>query len=195
VRLILEENSRYGWGPRKILKRLRLRYPGQSWPARSTVFDILARHGRVIPRDRRRHWKHPGAAPVNTTAPNQTWTVDFNGQFRMHNGVYCYPLTILDHHSRYLLCGHGLTDIGSEYVNPQFLRLSRGFGLPDGPSSFPSKGRSTAGPKTTSKREHQLSSRRAVKRLTATRIQVKPWTRRPKAATKARVSSTGLRTT
>ena len=131
VRLILEENSRFSWGPRKILKRLRTRYPERSWPARSTVFDILARHGRVIPRHRRRHWKHPGAAPVSTTAPNQIWTVDFKGQFRMRNGVYCYPLTILDHYSRYLLCCHGLTDIGSQHAKPQFLRLFRECGLPD----------------------------------------------------------------
>jgi hypothetical protein len=89
VELILKESARYGWGPRKILKRLRTRYPEQSWPARSTVFDILERHGRVQPRHRRRRWKHPGAAPVNTTAPNQIWTVDFKGQFLIyHLGWY-----------------------------------------------------------------------------------------------------------
>jgi len=131
VQLILEENSRYGWGARKILKRLRTRYSGRSWPSRSTIFDILERHGRVVPRHRRRRWKHPGAAPVNTTAPNQIWTVDFKGEFLMRNGLYCYPLTILDHFSRYLLCCHGLLDVRTEPVKRHFLRLFREHGLPD----------------------------------------------------------------
>ena len=131
VRLILEENSRYGWGARKVLKRLKTRHPDRTWPARSTVFDILERHGRVVPRHRRRHWKHPGVAPVNTTAPNQIWTVDFKGQFRMRNGLYCYPLTILDHFSRYLLCCHALHDVCGDGVKPQFIRLFREHGLPD----------------------------------------------------------------
>jgi len=131
VELILDENKRYSWGPRKILKRLRSHYPGRRWPARSTISDILERHGRVLPRRRRRHWTHPGAAPINTTAPNQIWTVDFKGQFRMRNGLYCYPLTILDHFSRYLLCCQGLHDVCAEGVKPQFLRLFRECGLPD----------------------------------------------------------------
>jgi len=131
VAQILDENSRYGWGARKILKRLRTRDPERAWPARSTVFDILERHGRVQSRRRRRRWKHPGAAPFNTTAPNQIWTVDFKGQFRTRNGVYCYPLTIVDHFSRYLLCCHGLLDVRGEGVKPQFQRLFREHGLPD----------------------------------------------------------------
>jgi len=131
VQLILEENARYGWGARKVLKRLQTRFPERVWPARSTVCDILDRSGRVQPRHRRRRWKHPGAAPINTTAPNQVWTVDFKGHFRMRNGCYCYPLTILDHHSRYLLCCHALPDVSIAGARPQFRRLFRKFGLPD----------------------------------------------------------------
>lgn len=97
VQLILAEHARYGWGARKVLKRLRIRFPHRAWPARSTVCDILARHDCVTPRRRRRRWKHPGAAPLRTTAPNQIWTIDFKGEFKTRNGVYCYPLTIVDH--------------------------------------------------------------------------------------------------
>jgi transposase InsO family protein len=131
VQVILEEHARFGWGARKILKRLRTRDSKQAWPARSTIFDILARHGRVQPRRRRRQWKHPGAAPFNTTAPNQIWTIDFKGQFRLRNGIYCYPLTILDHFSRYLLCCQALPDVGGTGVKPELRSLFRTYGLPD----------------------------------------------------------------
>jgi transposase InsO family protein len=131
VKLILEESDRYGWGARKVRKRLHRRYPRKRWPARSTIGDILQRNGRVRSRRRRTRWKHPGAAPFTTTAPNQVWTVDFKGQFRMRNGCYCYPLTVVDHFSRYLLCLHGLYDIRTEAVMAQFHRLFRTHGLPD----------------------------------------------------------------
>lgn len=131
VRLILAEHARHGWGARKVLKRLRTRFPHHSWPARSTVFDILERHGCVTPRRRRRRWKHPGAAPLRTTAPNQVWTIDFKGHFKTGNGVYCYPLTIVDHFSRYLLCCQGALDVKGEHVKPRMIRLFRECGLPD----------------------------------------------------------------
>ena len=131
VELILKEHSRFGWGARKILKRLRTRDPKRDWPARSTIFDILARHGHVHHRRRRRPWKHPGAAPLTTTAPNQIWTVDFKGQFRMRNRAYCYPLTIIDHFSRYLLGCQALLDVGSAGVKRHLRHLFRTCGLPD----------------------------------------------------------------
>ena len=131
VQLILDEHARFAWGARKILKRLRTRDPKRAWPARSTIFDILARHGRVRHRRRRRHWKHPGAAPFNTTAPNQIWTIDFKGQFRTRNGRYCYPLTVLDHFSRYLLRCQALPDVTGAGVKPHLRRLFRTYGLPD----------------------------------------------------------------
>ena len=131
IALMLEEHRRFGWGARKILKRLRTADPARDWPARSTIFDILARHGRVQPRRRRRRWKHPGAAPLQTTAPNQVWTIDFKGQFRMRNRAYCYPLTVLDHFSRYLLGCQGLPDVGGAGVKPHLRHLFRTGGLPE----------------------------------------------------------------
>jgi putative transposase len=131
VQLILNEHTRFGWGARKILKRLQRHDPRRAWPARSTIFDILARHGRVHHRRRRRQWKHPGAAPLNTTAPNQIWTIDFKGQFRLRSGPYCYPLTVLDHFSRYFLCCQALPDVGGAGVKPHLRQLFRTHGLPD----------------------------------------------------------------
>ena len=69
VKLILLENSRYGWGARKVRKRLLRRYPDKPWPARSTISDILLRNGRVRSRRRRTRWKHPGGRPVQHHGP------------------------------------------------------------------------------------------------------------------------------
>jgi len=131
VALILDEHTRYGWGARKILKRLRTRDPAREWPARSTIFDLLARHDRVRHRRRRQHWKHPGAVPAITTAPNQIWTIDFKGQFRTRNGVYCYPLTVLDHFSRYLLSCHALLSVEGSGAKAVLRQLFRSCGLPN----------------------------------------------------------------
>lgn len=131
VQLILAEYAACGWGARKILKRLTRQDPHRNWPARSTIADILARHGCVQPRRRRRQWKHPGVAPLTTTVPNQVWTIDFKGQFRLRNGQYCYPLTVLDHFSRYLLCCQALPDVGTAGVQPHLRQLFRTHGLPE----------------------------------------------------------------
>jgi len=131
IALILAEHTRYGWGARKILKRLQTMDPAVDWPARSTIFDILARNDRVRRRRSRTHWKHPGAAPLQTTAPNQVWTIDFKGQCRTRDGIYYYPLTIVDHCSRYVLCCQSFPDVKGEGVHRQLRRLFRLHGLPE----------------------------------------------------------------
>ena len=102
VELVLDAKLKYRWGARKLRRVLERNYPRLELPARSTIFDILERHGLVRKKRRRRKWNHPGAVPLRTTAPNQVWTADFKGQFPTRNAVYCYPLTIADHFSRYL---------------------------------------------------------------------------------------------
>ena len=128
--LIVAERKAVHWGARKLLHVLRQRYPSLHWPARSTISDILVRHGLVRSRARRRKWKHPGAAPAVTSEPNELWTTDFKGQFRTADGVYCYPLTIADLHSRYLLRVTGLPNVRTENAKPIFERLFREVGLP-----------------------------------------------------------------
>jgi transposase InsO family protein len=89
------------WGARKLLRVLRDRHPEiEDWPAASTTAELLARRGLVRRRRRRRPQQHPGVVPIVTHAPNDLWTADFKGQFRTANGVYCYPLTIADQHTR-----------------------------------------------------------------------------------------------
>jgi putative transposase len=118
------------WGPAKLLDWLRPRFPGVAWPAISTAGDLLARRGLVTRRRRRRHYLHPGVVPATTTQPNDLWTADFKGHFRTRDGIYCYPLTIADQHTRYLLACHGLLSTKGIGVRPVFERLFREYGLP-----------------------------------------------------------------
>jgi hypothetical protein len=64
--LIVETRQKYGWGAKKLLRILRDRHPTRSWPARSTVKDVLERHNLLRKNRRRRTWAHPGATPVRT---------------------------------------------------------------------------------------------------------------------------------
>ncbi|MGH8920903.1 MAG: integrase core domain-containing protein, partial [Actinomycetes bacterium] len=123
------------WGPRKLLKVLRRRDRREgrpvAWPARSTVADLLRRHGLITPRRRRRFPGHPGRPLTPMTAPNRIWTADFKGQFRTGDGSYCYPLTVQDGFSRYLLGCRGLTGTTGAESRPVFERLFREYGLPE----------------------------------------------------------------
>ena len=118
------------WGPEKLLQWLAPRHPATAWPAISTVGDLLARYGLVKKRRRRRPPHHPGVGPPTTTAPNDLWAADFKGQFRTSDRVYCYPLTVTDQHTRYLLACHGLLSTRGSGVRPIFDRLFREYGLP-----------------------------------------------------------------
>ena len=118
------------WGPAKLLAWLRPRRPALDWPASSTAGDLLARRGLVKKRRRRRHYQHPGVVPPTTAQPNDLWTADFKGHFRTRDGIYCYPLTIADQHTRYLLACHGLLSTRGHGVRPVFDRLFREYGLP-----------------------------------------------------------------
>jgi len=136
VSRLLEARRRHPrWGPRKLLKVLRRhdRCEGrcESWPARSTVADLFRRHGLITPRRRRRFPGHPGRPLTPMTAPNVIWTADFKGQFRTTNGIYCYPLTVQDGFSRYLLACRGLSGTTGAESRPIFERLFREYGLPE----------------------------------------------------------------
>ena len=130
--LICEARRRHpSWGPDKLLDWLGPRHPAVDLPAVSTAGDLLARKGLVKKRRRRRHFEHPGVVPIKTAHPNDLWTADFKGHFRTRDGVYCYPLTVADQHTRYLLACHGLLSTKGLGVRPVFDRLFREHGLPD----------------------------------------------------------------
>lgn len=121
------------WGPRKLLAVLRKREPELSWPAPSTVGGILKRQGLVEGgrRRARRSCSHPGRPSVQASAPNGVWTGDFKGQFRTSDGCLCYPLTVADAYSRFLLGVEGLDSVSESQAWPVFERLFREYGLPE----------------------------------------------------------------
>ena len=129
--LLLETRRKHPrWGPRKLLDYLRPRHADLRLPAASTVGALLKRQGLIEGKRRRRKPRHPGAAPLVTTEANQVWGADFKGEFRMQNGVYCYPLTITDAHSRYLLACQGLPSTKQNGVFEVFEGLFKEMGLP-----------------------------------------------------------------
>ena len=84
------------WGAKKLLAVLHKSHRRWSFPTRSTVCDILSRHGLVPKQRRRRHIGHPGKPISQILAPNDVWSADFKGQFKTGDGLYCYPLTVTD---------------------------------------------------------------------------------------------------
>ena len=109
VSYILAAKSRHSkWGSRKLIAWLKNRHPEKSWPAISTAQLILKREGWVKSRHRRRHTPAYTAPFINSKAPNDVWCADFKGQFRLGDGKFCYPFTLTDSYSRYLLACQGL---------------------------------------------------------------------------------------
>lgn len=131
VEILLELRGKHPtWGPKKLLKVLRRRGPSTDWPARSTVAHILKRHGLVVPERRRTYPGHPGK-PMSTMAhPNDVWCGDYKGEFKTRDGVYCYPLTVTDGCSRYLLECKALLSTEHALAKPVFVKLFRQYGLP-----------------------------------------------------------------
>ena len=131
VQAIITARQRHPtWGAKKLLAILRGRHPRWPWPGRSTVCDILKRHGLVPKKRRRRVIGHPGKPTSLITAPNTVWCADYKGQFKMGNGAYCYPLTVTDGYSRYLLGCQALLNTSVADAKPVFTRLFHEFGLP-----------------------------------------------------------------
>ena len=125
------KKHRMGWGPRKVMAKLRSDNPTIKWPADSTAHEILKKHGFVQPRRYRHHTPAYTQPFLACDAPNKVWSADYKGHFRMGDGRLCYPLTISDNHSRYLLGCSGLTRPTLEQTQPRFEWVFRHNGLPE----------------------------------------------------------------
>ena len=131
VAAILDARCRHpSWGAKKLGAILSQRHPHWPWPARSTICDILSRNG-LVPQKRTRRAIGPPGQPISSIgAPNEVWSADFKGHFKTGDGRYCYPLTITDGYSRFLLGCQALSSTRVQEAKPVFTRVFKEFGLP-----------------------------------------------------------------
>lgn len=122
------------YGPVMLRDWLLQHEPKIKWPAASSIGELLKRANLI--RSKRRHQSpdHKTLFNSHTRAlePNTVWTADFKGQFRLRkgSGAYCYPLTVLDLHTHYLLACKALETTSVAPVRQAFVRLFREYGLP-----------------------------------------------------------------
>ncbi len=118
------------WGARKIRDKLIKEYPMIPPPAKSTVHAVLDRHNLVTRQKRRRHGKAQGTPLSHVQTPNGLWCADYKGEFLLGNKQYCYPLTITDYSSRYLLACESLSSTKSDFAFSVFERTFKEHGIP-----------------------------------------------------------------
>ncbi|RWK15552.1 MAG: IS481 family transposase [Mesorhizobium sp.] len=134
-RLIVQtKREKPHWGARKVRELLVRKLAGDvRIPAKSTVHAVLDRHGLVSQcRTRKRANKAEGTPLSQAVAPNDLWCTDFKGEFRLGDGRYCYPLTVTDQASRYVLACEALESTKEAPVIEAFVRLFKERGLPLG---------------------------------------------------------------
>jgi transposase InsO family protein len=113
------------WGGRKIRRRL-LDVGFLEVPAASTITEILRRNGRIRPEEAEKHspWQR-----FERSAANDLWQMDFKGDFPI--GVKkCFPLTVLDDHSRFALLVEACSDQQRETVRSRLVTAFERYGLP-----------------------------------------------------------------
>jgi transposase len=117
------------WGARKIRERLIRRFSGVPIPAKSTIHAVLDRYGLVERRGRLR--RRAQGTPLSLgQRPKELWCTDYKGEFLLGNHQYCYPLTVTDHASRYLLRCEALSSTRENYALPVFERLLKSAACP-----------------------------------------------------------------
>jgi putative transposase len=117
------------WGAPKIRDKLIRQFAMIKPPAISTIHAVLDRNNLVKRRKRRRH-KAKGTKLVAAHEPNGLWCADYKGEFMLGNKQYCYPLTISDYRSRYLIACDGLTSTRSDLAFTVFEQAFKDVGLP-----------------------------------------------------------------
>ena len=126
----LRNSRREHIGAKKIRALLQQRYPEGEIPSETTIYNILSKAG-LINALKRRQRVAPGQQPFSATHhPNDVWSADFKGQFKTRDGTWCYPLTIMDHQSRYLLACQNLSGTYFQQTQDTFKALFQEHGLP-----------------------------------------------------------------
>jgi putative transposase len=127
--IVRVKKDKPNWGAPKIRERLVRLYPDVHCPAISTVHAVLDRHGLVKRRKRRRH-RATGTPLSAAVQANDLWCADYKGEFMLVDRRYCYPLTITDFASRYLLACEALHTTKEAYAFTVFESTFKEFGLP-----------------------------------------------------------------
>jgi transposase InsO family protein len=131
VKLITDLRQTHpSWGAPKIRAHLKRKHTEVTIPAASTIHIILDRHSLIRKRSIRRRFRAEGTILTPGQAPNDLWCADFKGQFRMKNGQYCYPLTITDHWSRFILCVEAFEGARENESILAFENTFKEYGLP-----------------------------------------------------------------
>jgi putative transposase len=123
------KRERPSWGAPKIREKLRRLHSDIPTPAISTVHAVLDRHG-LVTHGRKRRYKAQGTTLSKPVRPNDLWCADYKGEFMLADKRYCYPLTISDFASRYLLSCEALSTTQEIYAFTVFERVFKEFGLP-----------------------------------------------------------------
>lgn len=119
------------WGAKKILPHLSGRFPRLHLPCESTIGEILRRAGLTVPNKPKARHRRPVGTFEAAEHPNQVWTIDFKGEFRLGCREWCYPLTVADAFSRYLLCVDSKPGTKAAGVVTSMERLFGEYGLPE----------------------------------------------------------------
>ena len=123
------KRERPSWGAPKIREKLRRLHSELQIPAISTVHAVLDRHG-LVSRGRKRRNRAQGTTLSKPLHPNALWCADYKGEFMLADRRYCYPLTVSDFASRYLLACEALASTKETYAFTVFERVFKEFGLP-----------------------------------------------------------------
>jgi transposase InsO family protein len=118
------------WGPKKIKAWLSFKQPQASWPAQSTIAELLDRHGLVRHRRKRPHVPLYEGELSACQSANDVWGIDFKGWFCTGDGRRCEPLSLSDLSSRYVLRLQAMERIEGEQVWPILEAAFFEFGLP-----------------------------------------------------------------
>jgi putative transposase len=118
------------WGPRKLRTYLQGRESAVAWPVASTFGEVLKRAGLVKPRRLRRSTPPSEQPFAACNGANDLWCIDYKGDFLVGDGTRCYPLTITDAHTRYLVRCEGFDRIGGELAQPVVESAFREYGVP-----------------------------------------------------------------
>ncbi len=118
------------WGARKLKQYINRHSPHLKLPTEVTIHRHLKERGLTRPMRKRRNPGHPGKPFTIPKKPNDIWTTDYKGHFKLMTGDYCYPLTVMDEYSRFMLDVKALKNTAINGAMPRFIHLFKEFGLP-----------------------------------------------------------------